>query len=182
MNQKTSLPEKHFRRQFFNLPLCLLLLFLMFAAYAVTLVAFVFPGEAPPDFSEWVDCMLLLGFLFVFLCLPLAVLSLINRVAFGRRVCYMNAHGLCYGNELILWSNIVKMEFSIPSLVYGTYYPAYVRVTLKNKKELEMTHAPFEVLLAVKRYAPHVKRRLDPIQWIVPLVILTVTPLALLLI
>lgn len=146
INWKTISGER-IRRQNFNFILVLILLvgFMVLIIHAVLLSA---GKQAMPDIIGGIIVLLKLALVW-------AALLLLNIFCVGKTVCILTREGLHCAQGFYKWERIQRMEFHLPGASYSQITCAGVRV-MGNGLDETILHAPFFLLLRVKKYSPKI--------------------------
>lgn len=162
-NTLKQIPGQKIRRQFFNIPIYLILVVDMALLSAWTAVAIHDPEIT---FTFWLETSAFLLLISMALILPLAILSLLNRFCFGRIICVLDDKGLHYNSGFIEWKQIKKAVYEpdIPSEIGRNIYCCnQLCLTLKPfQKEItiELDHAPFLLFRKVRKHCPGIPCKL----------------------
>lgn len=160
----SKIPGQKFRRQFFNIPIYLLLAIDMALLALWTAVTI---QDAEITFTDWMSIASLLFLISAGVLLPLVILSLLNRFCFGEIICVLDEKGLHYDRGFIAWSDIKKAIYhpDIPGDV-GTRIVCCNQLSLtvktfQKKIQIELDGAPFSVLRQIKRHCPGIPCRIS---------------------
>ncbi len=101
-------------------------------------------------------------FLIAFLILlPFIVLSVINRFYFGRTICVLDKKGIHCEDGLIEWKEIERLEYTSAHFRrYGSSHVCFVLVHC-GRKTVKIKSAPLYMLHEAKKFAPHIKIKMD---------------------
>jgi len=156
------------RRQYFNFVLALFLfgLYLCVAFMATTLIADIIKGDTADTSHKWKQMIVTITSYFIMLS-PLAILSLVNRLFFGKNVCTAGKKGLCLsGGALYKWKRINRVEYTpnISSRRHMSF--CHLTVEMNNGTSFEIAYFPIYGMRVLKKYAPHIKTGLSKTGWI----------------
>lgn len=161
MNDRKTLkniPGKRVRRQYFNIPIYMILS--MDAAFLSEWTAIAIL-DAETGFATWWEFTGLLLAVSLVLLLPLAILSVLNRFCFGNVICVLDDKGLHYEAGFIEWRQIKKAVYEpdLPSTYMHRFFYCCNQLCLsvrhfQKEKQIELDHAPFLLLQAVRKHCP----------------------------
>ena len=179
-----SIPGEKIRRQYFNVAIYPLLLFVLLVL-TMCMITWFGNGTRDEKIEDMASLMVALLCLAVPL-LPLIVLSILNRFYFGRVICVLNEKGLYFadgfvdedvffkadGNvRMIKWEHIRKVAYEPDGFHFSAHGSgcrncAYI-TTKPYKKEIvaEVNHAPFMLLRKMKKYCPNAKYGFTGFGW-----------------
>jgi len=156
-----NIPGKRIRRQYFNIPIYLVI------QMDVTIICIIAAVQMQKGraFLDWFgDIAFMLAFGAVII-LPLAILSLLNRLYFGEIICVLDEKGIHYeeGECLrFIWYKDIKQVTYEPDIPFYSRYTRHLSynfaciLSKPHKKEVvtELNSAPFHLLRHIKRHAP----------------------------
>ncbi len=112
-------------------------------------------GDSGTKFESFPD-FISTFFVFAVLMSPFLILSLMNRLFFGRIACSVNGEGILYGEKMIKWDKIDKIEYEInPSM--NAYSKArgenccFARL-IGDDTEVKILHAPILLMRKCRKY------------------------------
>ncbi len=163
-NKLSSIPGVRIRRQYFNLPMYLMLYTLIVLSVSYVVSAWLAHDENITLYLKRIwNWKLLAGCL-----IPLIVLSICNRFYFGRIVAVADETGLYTEKDFIPWDCITLVEYDPAIYVRGQEnYSGIIFHTNRNetyRRKNRQTFAPrlpLYTLGIIRRYIPHVSRRLS---------------------
>ena len=181
-----SIPGEKIRRQYFNVVIYPIVLFLLLI---VSVCVFNLLQAGTQDERIDVIATLAVVLLMVFVILvPLVVLSILNRFCFGRIVCVLNEKGLYFADgfidediffkadgsvRMIKWEHIRKVAYDPDGITFSGYATrminrAYITVKpYKREVVAELNHVPFMLLRKMKKYCPDAKYGFTGFGWFI---------------
>lgn len=177
-----KIPGTKFRRQYFNIFIGIVLSFLP------TLLVFEFYSalkESSFVFSEIVEGIAVSVFIVALLLLPFVILSLLNRILFGKIVCVANEEGLHLENDFIPWENVEEIVYN-PRLPSGapsgiSYATVAVKAGADTEYGIDVMHFPLYGLKKLKKHKPDLKTSIGKGGGAIAFVALMPTAMALIL-
>ncbi|MEI3152316.1 MAG: hypothetical protein V8S82_01430 [Eubacteriales bacterium] len=168
-NPLKNISGEKIHRQYFNVLLFGMTFTIVMTIYGMAINEIIFSAEnsQKPDFSSITS--IIPEFLIGMLSVP-AVLSVINRLCFGRVVCVLNDDGIHYKKGLIAWNDIVGIEYKF--LLFGKHDPdavpyyitelCFCYATVHTRSgSVDIFHAPFYMLGRVKKYRPEIDAKMS---------------------
>ncbi len=146
---------KKIRTQYFN-SLIYLNLFLMSSVPLLMLLIDLQKNNFV--FSKWIGNVFTTIFLTLDFCLPLILLSVLNRYCFGRIVCVLDDRGIHYREGFIKWEDVNSIEYFISNQRRYSYDPfrSCRAVIYTDKGSISLLHAPFYILASIKKIKPNI--------------------------
>lgn len=163
-NTLRKIPGKKIRRQYFNIPIYLILSIdaaLLSSWTAITI-------QNPVINDRWEFPLFLLTVSMVLL-LPLVMLSVLNRFCFGKVICVLDGKGLHYESGFVEWKQITKAVYepdlpgSVGHRIFCCNLLCLTVRCFQKEKQIELDHAPFLLLRKVKKHCPGIPCKLAPI-------------------
>lgn len=145
------------KRQYFNVPLYMLLSFLLPTPIIISIYDIVLSKDG---ITQYTPIDIFEGFIIICIWLtPLFLLSLANRFLFGRIVCVLNKEGVHYEQGFIPWEKITNIEYEIeiPSRSSCRKY-CFARV-LGDGLDVKLMHAPYYFTRKAQKYNNKIKSR-----------------------
>lgn len=158
-----DIPGRKIRRQFFNIPIYLVLV--VYTFFMSVFVAMSIKDNTLTS-GQFLSFIFRFSAIAIAILFPLLILSILNRFCFGQVICVLNEKGLYYDDGwlcCIPWSDIkaVAYEPDIPVKI-GWRYECENKALITTKpfkKEtvIELEHAPWMLIRKMKRYQPNAK-------------------------
>jgi hypothetical protein len=162
-----QIPGERIRRQYFNIPIYLILSFSTPILIYLFSAAWKYSDSVTEDYLSFLHALIIL---YLHILIPLVILSVLNRFCFGKVVCVLNKKGIYFYDHKVIcipWS-------SIKEVTYAPNYPDTHRsarsgynsvkiATMPFKKTVitEIRQVPFYLLGKMKAYCPNVKYRIE---------------------
>ena len=149
---------KRFRRQYFTFIIYIILSFMIFLPYCMTVSKLIY--------CDFDSSMILYDVLTtVIVCfiaqLPFIVLAILNRFCFGKIICVANEQGIYHKNGFVAWKDITRIEYEFQSPTKYRMYPSYAFIyTNDEDKTVQITHAPMYLLKYAKRIKPNIETKI----------------------
>ncbi len=162
-NKLKDIPGRRIRCQYFNLPIYLILFIdVEFALCWLVL---------NKDFSlATLSSMTDLWLISLVAIVPLAILSVLNRLFFGRTVAVADEKGLHTERGFIPWNSMMSIAYSpsVPSKHTATVPNGLDIVCLRgrrSKEELFIPGMPVYAMRVIRRYKPDIRIRVSSDTW-----------------
>ncbi len=150
------------RRQYFNVPMVILL-----QIYLVVLETVLFVPLFHGGFSvqRMVDEIGGATVGVALLLLPLAILSVINRYCFGKVVCVLTDGGIHYSKGYVAWEEMRKLEYDYPSPSKHRSIPSSL-IILQKRKKAYIPEVPHYALKQIRRFRQTLPVKVSRAPWI----------------
>ncbi len=155
------------RTQYFNvisgwLAFCF---YMVFALYAMPFVVRFLGKDIEVDQGFARDVPTFMGAAAVFL-LPFILLSILNTLFFGKKLCFADSNGLHYNGKTIPWNCIEQMTYE-PASRHGLRME-FCRTHFETTgKSFSIEHFPVFGILVAKHFAPQAGIRLSGMGWFI---------------
>ena len=158
-NNLKEIDGKEFRRQYFTVIIYILLSFMLFLPYAMTVSKLIY-GNFDSSMLLY-DVLTTVAVCFI-IQLPFIVLAILNRFCFGKIICVANEQGIYHKNGFVAWKDITKIEYEFQLPTKRRVYPSYAFIyTNDEDNSVQITHAPMYLLKYAKRIKPSTETKIS---------------------
>ena len=162
-----QLPGEKIRAQYFNYWIGFFLSFVPAIPIMISVMEWKKSGELPVAelLSAFWETLPVTVAIFGIFLVPFLLLSLLNRVCFGRVICVLDDKGLHIDSGVLPWEDIKSISFQTAMHSRVRYRPSCATLCVKNYT-VEIAHFPFYALRRIKKHCPEVKITVQEKGWI----------------
>ena len=102
----------------------------------------------------WATCAII--------AVPFIILSVLNRLYFGKLVCILDDSGIYHDDRLISWEQIERIEYEIEWRRKYSMQIRFCHATVFTKNEtIVINHAPFHLISSIRKMRPDIRASLS---------------------